>query len=86
MHKNHFTRKKYSIKEAIWVLKSLFFNKLCLLTGEQVVIILPQFNGSLIKLPGALPGLWTKSRPHVLHTLFVIRIQEDYDWVPLGII
>lgn len=50
-----------------------FYNSLPL-TGEQVVIILPQFNGSLIELPGTLPGLWTQPGPHVLHTLFVIGI------------
>lgn len=45
-----------------------------LLTGEQVVVILPQFDGSLIELPGTLPGLWTESGPHVLHTLLIIWI------------
>lgn len=46
----------------------------CPLTGEQVVIILPQFDGSLIELPGALPGLRTQSGPHVLHTLLIVGI------------
>lgn len=54
---------------------TFFFYKISLLlTSEQVVIILPQFNGSLIELSGALPGLWTQPGPHVLHTLFIIGI------------
>lgn len=44
------------------------------LTGEQVVVVLPQFDGSLVQLPGALPGFGTQPGPHVLHALFVIRV------------
>lgn len=62
------------IKETVYIFNLHCLTTLCPLTGEQVVIILPQFNGSLIELPGALPGLWTQSGPHVLHTLFIIRI------------
>lgn len=56
------------------------------LTGEQVVVVLPQFDGSLVQLPGALPGFGTQPGPHVLHALLVIRVEEDDDRVPLGVV
>ena len=44
------------------------------LTGEQVVVILPQLDSSLIELPRTLPRLRTQSGPHALYTLLIVGI------------
>lgn len=44
------------------------------LTSEEVVVVFPQFDGSLVQLPGTLPGLRTQSGPHALHALLIIGI------------
>lgn len=59
-------------RECIFLEESVLI--VCTLTGEQVVIVLPQFDGPLIQLPGTFPGLRTQSGPHVLHTLLIIWI------------
>lgn len=64
----------------------LCFHIQCQLTGEEVVIILPQFDGSLIELPGTFPGLWTQSGPHGLHALLVVGVEEDDNRVPLSVV
>lgn len=56
------------------------------LTSEEVVVVFSQFDGSLIELPGTLPGLGTQPGPHALHALLVIGIEEDYDGVPLSVV
>lgn len=57
-----------------------------LLTGEEVMVVLSQFESTLIQLPGALPGLRTEPGPHVLDTLLAVGIQEHHNGVPLSII
>lgn len=73
---NHFIGEKKKKKEKKKLAKREALHERIFrpLTGEQVVVILPQFDGSLVELPGALPGLWTQSGPHVLHALLIIRI------------
>lgn len=55
-------------------------------TGEEMVVVLPQFEGTLVEFPCTLSGLRTQSGPHVFHTLFVVWVQKYYDGVPLGIV
>lgn len=56
------------------------------LTGEEVVVVLPQFEGTFIQLPGTLPGLWTQSGPHGLHALLCVGVQKNDDGVPLCVV
>lgn len=56
------------------------------LTGEQVMVVLPQFQSTLIQFPGTLSGLRTETSSHVLDTLFAIWVQENHNGVPLGIV
>jgi hypothetical protein len=58
----------------------------CSLTGEEVVVVLPQLDGALVQLAGALPGLGAQTGPHVLHALLVVGVQEHHDGVPLGVV
>ncbi len=64
----------------------ILFWCLGLLTGEEVMVVLSQFESTLIQLPCTLPGLNTEPGPHVLDTLLAIGIQEHHDGVPLSVI
>lgn len=55
-------------------------------TGEEMVVVLPQFEGTLIQFPCTLSGLGTQPGPHVLHTLFAVWVQKYHNGVPLGIV
>lgn len=57
-----------------------------LLTGEEMMVVLSQFERTLIQLPGALPRLGTEPGPHVLDTLLAVWIQEHHDGVPLSVV
>lgn len=57
-----------------------------LLTGEEVIIVFPQFESALVQLPGALPGFGTQPGPHVLHSLLAVWIEEHDDGVPLSVV
>lgn len=57
-----------------------------MLTGKEVVVVLPQFEGTFVELPCALPGLGTQPRPHVLHPLLTVGVQEHHNGVPLSVV
>lgn len=57
-----------------------------LLTGEEVMVVLSQFESTLVQLPGALPGLGTEPGPHVFDALLAVGIQEHHNGVPLSVI
>lgn len=56
------------------------------LTGEEVVVVLPQLEGALKQLPGTLPGIWAEAGPHVLHALLGVRVEEHHYGIPLGVV
>lgn len=56
------------------------------LTGEEVVVVLSQFEGAIVELPGALPRLGAEAGPHVLHTLLGVRVEKHYDRIPLSVV
>lgn len=47
---------------------------------------LPQPDGLLIQLPGAAVGSGHEAVPHGLHALFAVRVEEDDDGIPLGVV
>lgn len=55
-------------------------------TGEEMVVVLSQFEGTLVQFSCTLSGLRTQPGPHVLHTLFAVWVQKYHDGVPLGIV
>lgn len=63
-----------------------YFDVWGLLTGEEMMVVLSQFESALVQLPGALPRLGTEPGPHVLDTLLAVWIQEHHDGVPLSVV
>lgn len=55
-------------------------------TSEQVRAGLPQFDGLFIEFAGAAVGVGGDSLPHGLDAVLAIRIKEDHNRVPLGVV
>lgn len=58
----------------------------CVITGEKVTAMFPQFEGLWIEAPGALVGLRTVHLPHGLHVLAIVRVQEQDHGVVLDVV
>lgn len=55
-------------------------------TGEEMVVVLPQFEGTLIQFPCTFSRFRTQPGSHVLHSLFAVWVQKYHNGIPLGIV
>ncbi|TNN67625.1 hypothetical protein EYF80_022089 [Liparis tanakae] len=55
-------------------------------TSEQVRAGLPQLDGLFVELASAAVGVGGDPLPHGLDAVLVVRVEEDDDGVPLGVV
>ncbi len=56
------------------------------LTSEQVRVGFPQFNGLFVKLAWTAAGAGNQAVSHGLHPLLAVRVEENDNGIPLGVV